>query len=121
MKNSLVILLCLMLSACLFPIIPTLKGGGSNEVSDFIEFSKNKTTLQIEQQMLDCGYGGHDSSTCYIRDMPRVDYIQANICMEKHGFRSRKNKSLCHNKWFISTGGQEAEAMCQAWLKEFKR
>lgn len=123
MKNILVVCSCLLLSACLFPIIPTLKGGGSagNSVGLFSANSKGKTVDEVKRQMLACGYPGTDPWIAYSNVMKIEEYTKANICMEQHGFRSEKNKSICHNKWFISTGGPEAEQMCQVWLKEFKR
>lgn len=123
MKNSLVVLVCLLLSACLFPIIPTLNGGGSagNAVGLYSTYSKGKTVNEVKAKMLDCGYPGNDPWEAYIDVMPRIEYIKANICMEQNGFRKAKNKSICHNKWLIGTGGPEAEQLCQAWLKEFKR
>lgn len=121
MKNSLVVAVCLLLSACLFPIIPTLDGGYMEE-GMYVTKSKNKTIGDVQRQMLDCGFPLDGGWTNYAEKMPRTDYIKANICMEKHGFRSKsRNKSICHNKWFISTGGSETEQLCQAWLKEFKR
>ena len=120
MKIYIIIILSALLSSCLIPLIPPAPPG-QNSVGLYSEYSKNKTVEQVKAQMLVCGFPGNDPMEIYSRVMTKVDYFKSNICMEQNGFRSYKNKSTCHNKWLVSTGGQETEQLCQAWLKEFKR
>lgn len=120
MKVSIIVLLSCLLSSCLIPLIPPSKPGRSN-VELYKDYSKNRTVDEIKRQMIICGFPKDNLYNATDLEMTVDGYVEGHLCMEKKGFRSYKNKSVCHNEWFISRSSQKNQQMCQAWLKEFKR